>query len=52
MLFPGLPPEEGWAKIDAAFAAASDERRVDAIEALASGDLDEDLLELIRRLGT
>ena len=50
MLFPGLPAEEGWAKIDAAFAGASDERRVEAIEALASGDLSQDLLEAIRDL--
>ena len=50
LLFPGLPAEEGWAKIDAAFAGASDERRVEAIEALASGDLSQDLLEAIRGL--
>ena len=39
MLFPELPPEEGWARIDAAMARAS-----------AEPAIDEDLLDTIRRL--
>ena len=39
LLFPGLPPEQGWARIDAAMERAARERRVD-----------EDLLDVIRRL--
>jgi hypothetical protein len=34
LLFPNLVPEDGWARIDAAFAGAADERRMNAIEAL------------------
>ena len=39
LLFPELPPDEGWSRIDAAMERATRERRVD-----------EDLLDLIRRL--
>jgi hypothetical protein len=39
LLFPGLPPEQGWARIDAVMERAARERRVD-----------EDLLDVIRRL--
>ncbi len=50
LLFPALPVEEGWARIDAAFAAAADPRKLDAIEELADADLSEELLALLRRL--
>jgi hypothetical protein len=50
LLFPSLPAEEGWAKIDAAVAGAADDRRFEAIEALASGDMNEDLLAALRIL--
>ena len=48
MLFPQLPPNEGWAKMDAAFSGAADPKRTAAIERLASGDLSDDLLSLLR----
>lgn len=52
LLFPELPAEEGWARIDAALAGASDERRVEAIErATRSRDLSQHLLDLLRRRG-
>ena len=35
LLFPTLPPEEGWARIEGALAGAKDEERIDAIEELA-----------------
>ena len=50
MLFPKLPASEGWARIDAAFSGASDSQRTAAIERLASGDLSDDLLSLLRLL--
>lgn len=50
MLFPQLPPSEGWARIDAAFTGAADPQRTAAIERLASGDLSDDLLSLLRLL--
>jgi hypothetical protein len=50
MLFPKLPPEEGWARIDAAIADASDPERIDAIERLAEGDLSNDLMTVLKRL--
>jgi hypothetical protein len=50
MLFPQLPPSEGWARIDAAFSGAADLQRTAAIERLASGDLSDDLLSLLRLL--
>ena len=50
LLFPELPPEEGWARIDAAMAGAADDRRVEAIEELCSGDLDQALLDALGRL--
>jgi hypothetical protein len=50
LLFPDLPADEGWARIDAALAGASDERRVEAIErATRSRDLSQHLLDLLRR---
>jgi hypothetical protein len=50
MLFPGLAPEEGWARIDAAFEGAADPERTEAIERLASADLSGDLTAILRRL--
>jgi hypothetical protein len=50
LLFPQLPPDEGWARIDAAVAGAADDRRVDAIEELCAGDLNQELLDALRRL--
>jgi len=50
LLFRNLPPEEGWARIDAAFAAAADERKLDAIDRLAEADLSEELRAALRRL--
>lgn len=51
LLFPALPPEEGWARIDAAIAGASEPGRAEAVERLvASTDLSGDLLAILRRL--
>jgi len=50
LLFPTLPPEEGWARIEGALAGAKDEERLDAIEELAEGDLTADLIAALRRL--
>jgi hypothetical protein len=50
MLFPRLSPEEGWARIDAAFSGAVDGRRTEAIERLAEGSLSDDLLSLLKSL--
>ena len=50
MLFPQLPPHEGWAKIDAAISGAADAQRTAAIERLAAGDLNDDLLSLLKLL--
>jgi hypothetical protein len=50
LLFPNLPPDEGWARIDAAFAGAADERKLDAIDRLAEADLSVELLEALRRM--
>lgn len=50
LLFPALPAEEGWARIEAAFAGASDPERLDAIEELAARELSGDLLGAVRRL--
>ena len=47
MLFPQLPPDEGWARIDAAISGAADPQRMAAIERLASGDLSDELLSLL-----
>jgi hypothetical protein len=40
MLFPRLPPEEGWARIDKAFERAADPDRLDAIERRARAGLE------------
>jgi hypothetical protein len=50
LLFPGLPPEEGWTRIELALAGATDEERIDAIEELAGRDLTADLVAALRRL--
>jgi hypothetical protein len=52
LLFPALPPEDGWARIEGALAGAKDEERVDAIEDLAEGDLTADLIAALRKLRT
>ena len=54
LLFPRLPPGEGWARIDGAIAGARDERRQTAIERIAAGDddLGADLVDALRRLTT
>jgi hypothetical protein len=52
LLFPGLSPEEGWARIEGALEGAKDEERMDAIEGLAEGDLTADLVAALRRLQT
>jgi hypothetical protein len=50
LLFPSLPPEEGWARIENALAGAKDDERIDAIENLAEGDLTADLIAVLKRL--
>ena len=50
LLFPSLPPDEGWARIEGALAAATDDARIDAIEDLAEGDLTADLIAALKRL--
>ena len=49
-LFPDLPAEEGWAKIDRALNAAADQDRLDRVEELADRDLGWDLMEILRQL--
>jgi hypothetical protein len=51
MLFPGLSPEEGWARIDQAIRGAADPEKQAAIEALAERDLPADLLASLKALG-
>ena len=50
LLFPDLAPEDGWSRIEAAFAAAANPERIDVIERLASADLSGDLMATVRRL--
>jgi hypothetical protein len=50
MLFPDLPPAEGWARIDAAISGASDPERWATIERLAADNLTDDLLTRLRQL--
>ena len=50
MLFPRLSEAEGWARIDGAIEGAADSQRIAAIERLASGDLNEELLSLLQVL--
>jgi hypothetical protein len=39
LLFPGLTPAEGWARIDWAIRGAADPQKQEAIEALAERDV-------------
>lgn len=50
LLFPDLPADEGWARVEGAIAGAADEERAERIERIASEELDEDLLALLRLL--
>jgi len=50
LLFPDLPAEEGWKKIEAAFKGAHDPVRVEAIERRAETDLTAELLAILRSL--
>jgi hypothetical protein len=52
LLFPTLPPDEGWARIEGALAGAEDTERIEAIEDLAEGDLTADLIAALKRLRT
>jgi hypothetical protein len=51
MLFPGLSPDDGWARIDQAIRGAADPEKQEAIEALARRDLTVDLLAALRVAG-
>jgi hypothetical protein len=49
VLFPGLSPDEGRRRIDAAFARSEDEERAQRVEILANDpDLDEELMRSLR----
>jgi hypothetical protein len=50
LLFPDLPAEQGWERIEEAFKGAHDPERVEAIERLAESDLDDELIAILRRL--
>jgi hypothetical protein len=50
LLFPDLPSEEGWARIDEARSGASDPERWAKIEDIARGDLPDDLFARLREL--
>ncbi|HEY2777885.1 MAG TPA: hypothetical protein VGI77_08260 [Gaiellaceae bacterium] len=52
LLFPTLPPEEGWSRIEGALAGAKDEERLEAIEELAGRDLTAELIAALKRLQT
>jgi hypothetical protein len=52
MLFPGLSPDDGWARIDQAIRGAADPEKQTAIEALARRDLPRDLLAAVRAAET
>jgi hypothetical protein len=52
LLFPTLPPEEGWSRIEDALAGAKDEERLEAIEELAGRDLTAELIAALKRLQT
>jgi hypothetical protein len=52
LLFPSLPPEDGWARVEGALAGAQDEERIDAIEGLVGRDLTAELIAAIKRLQT
>jgi hypothetical protein len=51
LLFPKLPPEEGWKQMDAALEGASDPEKRAAIDQIADEeDLDEALRRELRKL--
>jgi hypothetical protein len=51
MLFPNLPAEEGWARIENALNDAADKERIDRIEAaVAAGDFYVELIAAVRDL--
>jgi len=50
LLFPNLPPDEGWARIDAAISRAADPARTEGIERRAQDDLYAALLAALWRL--
>jgi hypothetical protein len=51
MLFPNLPAEEGWARIEDALNDATDKERIDRIEAaVAAGDVYLELIAAVRDL--
>ena len=51
MLFPNLPAEEGWARIERAIKDAADKDRIDKIEAaVAAGDFYLELIAAVRDL--
>lgn len=65
MLYPNLPEEEGWARIEAALSGAADPKRWEAIERIATdpalgaailerlgaGNLSHDLLVRLKEVG-
>lgn len=65
MLYPNLPEEEGWARIEAALSGAADPKRWEAIERIAAdpalgaailerlgaGSLSDDLLLRLKEVG-
>jgi len=48
MLFPDLPADQGWARIDAAIAGAAADRRGPDDEPPGARELPDELLELLR----
>jgi hypothetical protein len=49
LLFPGLSPDDGWARIDSALEGAEDEERLDRIDDIAEGDLIAALVARLRQ---
>jgi hypothetical protein len=50
LLFPELPEEEGWSRIDKAMEEAADPRRLDRIDSRARDDMSAALKDAIREL--
>jgi hypothetical protein len=50
LLFPELPEEEGWSRIDEAMRRAADSARLDRIDTLARNDVNEALQNAIRQV--
>jgi hypothetical protein len=50
LLFPSLPADEGWARIDEALENSQDDERIARIEELAEHELTADLVEALRKL--